>query len=238
MTNQVNPPGSSAEDLRLRHYPDLVQSGGLRPAILGVAGAHRTEPGVLAEGPMPSASQWSAAEFASPRGAMRVNLGHGVRRFAVTLDGHGHVWASGSTSDLSEVVEVLVSWQHGVKLRELAARFPFMEFDRLSQAYEDGNVVEVQWDIVIGDDDFLLYRELLLALRENAGLREFFPYFSHWTLRLSKDQADAGAAEILIQRAAEGEGFVLWSSSALDHKREFHGVGEVLRAAASLADEL
>ncbi|MEU9744286.1 DUF6193 family natural product biosynthesis protein [Streptomyces niveus] len=237
MANSMNPSESPA-DLRLRYYADLVESGGLGPAIFAVAGGRQGELGGFVEEVPLTASRWSAAEFASPRGAMRVNLGYGVRRFAVTLDGHGHVWASGSTPSLSEVVDVLLSWRQGVKLAELNAVFPFMEFGRLSQAYEDGNPREVQWDILIEDDAFLMYRELLVKLREETGMRELFPYFSHWTLRLSKDQQDVQSEEILIRPAADEEGFDVWSSSAPEHKSEFRTVDEVVRAALFLVGEL
>ncbi|MFJ4013415.1 hypothetical protein [Streptomyces sp. NPDC090026] len=229
---------SSVEDLRLRYYADLVESGGLRSAILAIAGGRQGDLGVPAEEATPSVSPWTTAEFASTRGAMRVNLGYGVRRFAVTLDGHGHVWASGSTSSLSEVVGVLVSWRRGAKLRELVEEFPFMEFDRLSQAYEDGNPVEVQWDIVIGNDAFAVYRELLVTLRASAGLDVLFPYFSHWTLRLSKDHQDVHAEEILIRQVADEEFFAVWLSSAPERKCEFCSVDEVVRVVVSLASEL
>ncbi|WP_146075271.1 hypothetical protein [Streptomyces sp. Ru71] len=235
-----DPAGSdaSAEDSRLRYYPDLVENGGLRPAILAIAGGRRTQLGVPTAEPTPSASPWGTAEFSSPRGAMRVVLGYGVRRFAVSLDGQGHVWASGSTTDLSQVVDVLVAWRQGAGLRELAERFPFMEPGRLSQAYEDGNPVQAQWDAVIGDDAFRMYREVLLALREQAGLRTFFPYVSHWTLHLDQDPQDAEAQEILMRPVTDGEGFVVWSSDAPERQREVRALDDVVRTVLSLAGEL
>ncbi len=75
--------------------------------------------------------------------------------------------------DLLEVAEALAFWRQGAKLKELSKRFPFMTFDRLSQAHEDGNPVETQWDILIGDDTFLAYRELLLALHEAASAHRY-----------------------------------------------------------------
>ncbi|MFB7215582.1 DUF6193 family natural product biosynthesis protein [Streptomyces sp. NPDC056255] len=229
----TGPTGYSG-DPRLRYYADLVERGGLWAAIVSVAREHRVDIGVTAERPESKAQAWSAADFASPRGAMRVNLGHGARRFAITLDSNwGYVWASGSTADLAEVVEVMAFWRQGAKLKELGKRFPFMEFDSLSQAYEDGNPVETQWDIVIGDDNFLVYRELLLALHADPNLREMFPFFSHWTLRMAKDCYDSRSEEILIKPSAD-EGYVIWSSSAPEGKREFSCLDDLIHAAVSL----
>ncbi|MFD0026248.1 DUF6193 family natural product biosynthesis protein [Streptomyces sp. NPDC058382] len=230
----VGGPVDSSGDLRLRHYADLVEQGGLRAAVASIAIEHKADIGATAKEGEPGAQVWSAADFASPRGPMRVNLGRDARRFAITLDGdRGHIWASGSTANLVEVVEVLAFWRQGAKLKELSNRFPFMEFDRLSQAYEDGNPVEVQWGIILGDDNFHLDRELLLALREDPNLCQLFPYFSHWTLRMSKDCSDDQAGEILIQRSL-GEGYVIWSSFAPTQTREFRRIDELIRAAVSI----
>ncbi|MFE3579972.1 DUF6193 family natural product biosynthesis protein [Streptomyces vinaceus] len=227
------PVDSSDDDPRLRYYADLVDFGGLQPAISSIARDRHIDLGVATE--IPEAQNWSTARFTSPRGDMRVQLGHGVRRFALTLDsGRGYVWASGSTTDLPQVVEVMSVWRGGVKLRELGGRFPFMEFDRMSQAHEDGNPVETQWEIITGDDDFLRYRELLLALHADPDLRQTFPFFSHWTLRLAKDHNDADADQILLRRRQDDDVYTLWSSSDPEQRREFRSLDELVRAAAAL----
>lgn len=227
-----------SEDPRLRHYPDLVEYGGLQTTIGSIARERGIDLGVTIERSESEGQAWSVAEFASQRGAMRVHLGRGVRRFAVTLDSdQGFVWASGSTADLLEVVEALAFWREGAKLKELSDRFPFMEFDRLSQGYEDGKPVETQWDVLIGDDTFREYRELLLALRADPELRKMFPFFSHWTLRMLKSHDDPREGEILVQPHA-GEGYLIWSSSTPEQKAEFDRLDDLVRAAASIVGGL
>lgn len=237
-SSESNEPVATPGDPLLRHYADLVERGGLREAIVSIAREHRIDLGTPPDHSESEPQAWSTADFASQRGAMRVHLGHGARRFAITLDsGQGYVWASGSTTDLSETAEVMAFWREGAKLRDLGNRFPFMEFDRLSQAYEDGNPVETQWEIIIGDDNFLGYRKLLLALHADSNLREMFPFFSHWTLRMSKDCYDTQAGEILIQPTAS-EGYIVWSSLKPEQKMEFNRSEDLVSAAASILRDL
>ncbi|MEE1797666.1 hypothetical protein PUR57_03065 [Streptomyces sp. JV176] len=233
-------PGSvdSSGNPYLPHYPDLVEQGGLRAAILSMAREQQVSLGIAADEGRLTSQEWSGAEFASPRGVMRIVLGRGSRRFAITLDSDiGHVWASGSTASLHKAVEVLSFWLREGRLRDLANQFPFMEFDRLSLAYEDGNPVEVQWEIIIGDDSFLLYRDLLLALHADANLRVMFPFFSHWTLRMLKDCYDPQAGEICI-KLEPGKGFVIFSSSTPEQKFEFIRIDDLIRVAASMLGDL
>lgn len=239
----MNPSGTAGQadptdDPRLPHYADLVEQGGLWSAIVSIARERRLDLGVATELSEEGTHAWGMADFRSRRGAMRVQLGRGVRRFAITLDSdQGFVWASGSTPDLSEVVKVMDFWREGAKLKELSNRFPFMEFDRLSQGYEDGKPVEAQWDILMGDDTFHEYRELLLALHTHPRLREMFPFFSHWTLRMLKSHCDPQAGEILIRPSAGGS-YLIWSSSAPDLKTEFDRLDDLVYAAVSILGEL
>lgn len=231
--NPSVPPGP-ADDPRTAPYPDLVASGGLRPALASTARELHVDLDFAGDGSESDAQDWSTARIASPRGEVRVNLGLGVRRFALTMEsGRGYVWASGSTTELSEAVGAIAFWREGATLVELGARFPFMEFSRMSRAYEDGNPIETQWAILMESDEFPSYRELLAALHADPGLRRLFPFFSHWTLRMTADHHDAGAGEIVVRRRA-GEDYVLWSSAAPDRKVEFRRVEDVVRAAAAL----
>ncbi|MFK8908168.1 DUF6193 family natural product biosynthesis protein [Streptomyces sp. YS-3] len=239
----MNSPGSteaagSPRDPRLEHYADLIEHGGLQAAIVSIAREQGVDLGATESGLELEDPAWSAAQFSSPRGMVRIHLGRGTRRFGINLDsGQGFVWASGSTTDLSEVAGVLILWRQGVKLRELSSRFPFMGFDRLSQAYEDGNPVETQWDILMGDDSFLAYRELLSALHADPHLSRMFPFFSHWTLRLAKDCHDVEAGELWVQPSPE-EGYVVWSSSDEDRKLHVHQFDDLIRTAVAMLDDL
>jgi hypothetical protein len=222
-------------------YADIVERGGLRVAVLDLARENGIDLGVTVAADATAGEPWNVAQFPSPRGTMRILLGHGVRRFSFTLDSnHTHVWASGSTGDLAEGVAMMAYWREGAKLAELAECFPFMEFRRLSQAYEDGNPVETQWDILTGDDTFLAYRPLLLALRADPELRLTFPYFSMWILRLATDcyTADPGLL-FLKPNFEEGKGsYTLWSSEAPEHTREFRRLDDLVPAARTLLGRL
>lgn len=222
-------------------YADIVERGGLRVAVLDLARENGIDLGATVAADATAGEPWNAAQFPSPRGAMRILLGHGVRRFSFTLDSnHAHVWASGSTGDLAEGVAMMAYWREGAKLAELAERFPFMEFRRLSQAYEDGNPVETQWDILTGDETFLAYRPLLLALRADPELRLTFPYFSMWILRLATDCHAAHPDLLFLKPHPEGgqEGYLLWSSEAPEDIREFRRLDDLVPAARTLLGEL
>jgi len=224
-------------------YADIIERGGLRATVLVRARGNGIDLGVTgaAVDPASGYEPWNTAEFPSPRGMMRIHLGHGTRRFSFTLDSaHHHVWASGSTEDLGEGVAMMAYWRAGAKLAELAERFPFMRFDRLSQAYEDGNPVETQWDILIGDDTFRTYRPLLLVLRADPELRLVFPYFSMWVLRLATDCHAAHPDLLFLGPHPEGgeEGYLLWSSKAPEDIREFRRLDDLVPAARTLLSEL
>jgi hypothetical protein len=139
---------------------------------------------------------------------------------------------------------MMAYWRAGAKLAELAGRFPFMGFDRLSQAYEDGDPVETQWDILVGDDTFHPYRPLLLALRADPELRLTFPYFSMWILRLATDCYAAHPDLLFLKPNPEDgdgdgdEGYLLWSSEAPEHTTAFQRLDDLVPAARTLLGEL
>jgi len=228
-----NEPIGSSDESGIRDYSDVISRGGLHDALVSIANEVQVDLGDADDRTGSVSREWNVAKFSSSRGNMRINLGRG-RRFAVNLDsGWGHVWASGSTSNIVEVVEVLALWRRGARLKELGNRFPFMKFDRLSQAYEDGNPVETQWDILIGDDEFITYRNLLLRLHDNSNLRKMFPFFSHWKLRMAKDCYDAQAGEIII-RPSGSEGYIVWASSAPMQKIEIHRLDDLIDVANAM----
>lgn len=232
-------PGSadSAGHLQ-RFYPDVLERGGLAAAIVRAAAENGVEVGTASERPGADPRTRGSAEFRPPRGVMRVRLGLGARRFSIVLEGGrgNRVRAEGSTAQLSEVAGVLAAWRAEAKLAELAGRFPFMEFDRLSQAFEDGNPAEVQWTILIEDDTFANYRDLLLALRDSPRLRRTIPFFSHWVLKLSVDPYEERDGEIWIRLDPAG-GYEIWSSLTPERRRHLV-LGDLVHAAESLLEDV
>ena len=219
-------------------YPDVLEQGGLAAAIVRAAADNGVEVGAASERPGSDPRTRGSAEFRPPRGVMRVRLGLGARRFSIVVEGErgNRVRADGSTAEMSEVAGVLAAWRAGAKLAELAGRFPFMEFDRLSQAFEYGNPAEVQWTILIEDDTFSDYRDLLLALRDNPRLRSTIPFFSHWVLKLSVDPYEERHGGIWIRLDPAG-GYEIWSSPAPERRRHLV-LGDLVHAAESLLEDV
>ncbi|MET9107928.1 hypothetical protein [Streptomyces zhihengii] len=230
--------GPSVTDSRKEFYADLVELGGLAAAIQTVARRRSCATGFDEEFFSVSGDAFSAATFPSPRGDMRVNLGLGVRRFAVTFDSdQEHVWASGSTESLSELVGVMGSWINGIRLPELHQQFPFMEYTRLALAYEEGNPAQVQWDILIESEIYAPYRAMLAALRGSDEISRLFPYFSHWTLRLKGNGADSDMPEICVQSAGDG-GFSVWLSGNHETRQECADLEGLTPAVTALLRDL
>ncbi|MBM0236540.1 hypothetical protein JNW88_04070 [Micromonospora sp. ATA32] len=112
--------------LGVRLYPDLVERGGLAPALAETAARHQLDVGRLTA-PETGRSRYVHAEMTCERGAVRVGLGAGARYFMVDISGDGRIRAHGDTCDLLPIVQVVDAWRSGVELRELATRFPFLE---------------------------------------------------------------------------------------------------------------
>ncbi len=215
-------------------YPELVEHGGLAPALRAAAAREDVDLGEM------SAPAWPGPDhtvyLTSSRGGMGVSAAPDERRFSIALAGRGHSWAYGDTADLSEVVGVLRAWRDGATLRELGARFPFMTYDVMAQAYEDGNPVEVRWELLLSDPELDLVRPLLRVAHGHPGLRALFPSVSHLTLlRLSLDPADLAGGEVRILLSSRG-GYrvdVTWEEAG----HQIANVDEAVGLAASLLAE-
>ncbi|MDG4800629.1 hypothetical protein [Micromonospora sp. WMMD980] len=112
--------------LGVRLYPDLVEPGGLAPALAQTATAHQLDVGQVTA-PEQGRSRFTCAELASKRGVVCVSLGSQARYFMIDLRVEGEVEARGDATDLLQVAQVADAWRAGATLAELTARFPFME---------------------------------------------------------------------------------------------------------------
>ncbi|WFE40530.1 hypothetical protein [Micromonospora sp. WMMD998] len=112
--------------LGVRLYPDLVEPGGLAPALAQTATAHRLDVGQVSA-PEQGRSRFTCAELTSDRGVVCVSLGAQARYFMIDLRIDGEVQARGDATDLLQVAQVADAWRAGATLAELTARFPFME---------------------------------------------------------------------------------------------------------------
>ncbi len=172
------------------HDPDLVDA--LR-ACAGAAGLEIGE--VTGDGP--------EAVAVSGHGAVTVERRLGERDFAVTVavPGRGRYWAQGSTADLTAAAGVAAAWRSGCTLAELHARFPFMVFDALAQAWESGDPVATMWGLLLEDPDLARIRPLLRAAHGDERLRRRMPSVSHFALSFP---ADGGAGDVTIVPLSNG----------------------------------
>ncbi|WP_091658555.1 hypothetical protein [Micromonospora auratinigra] len=112
--------------LGVRLYPDLVEQGGLAPALTDVATRHGLDVGRVTA-PDQGRARFTCAEMSSDRGVVCVGLGAQARYFMIDLRVAGEVEARGDATDLRQVAEVAAAWRGGLTVAELTARFPFME---------------------------------------------------------------------------------------------------------------
>ncbi|MFE3142179.1 DUF6193 family natural product biosynthesis protein [Streptomyces scopuliridis] len=223
-----------ADVLDGRLYPDLIQRGGLAPAMSRLAHEHgivlgeiRTRPGRNGGG------LFNAAEVDSDRGVISVLLGSEERRFSLSVFEEGvREWAAGATGDLLDAVKVAEAWRNGTGLEELTGLFPFMTTTPLALAYESGDPVATQWDRLLGHDEYVRERPLLRRAHANSRLRPLFPVISHGTLRLSLDSRDRTAEEIWISPLANGV-FRVESTRRTEPKPEVGSMDDAIEVAAS-----
>ncbi|MGR6319365.1 hypothetical protein Q2K19_29120 [Micromonospora soli] len=112
--------------LGVRLYPDLVEQGGLAPALSDTAARHQLDVGQVTA-PEQGRARFTCAELTSPRGVVCVGLGSQARYFMIDLRVSGEVQARGDATDLLQVAQVAAAWRAGTTVAELTARFPFME---------------------------------------------------------------------------------------------------------------
>ncbi|TQJ21462.1 hypothetical protein FBZ33_1685 [Micromonospora sp. A202] len=112
--------------LGVRLYPDLVERGGLAPALIETAAGHGLDLGRVTA-PEQGRSRFTCAELHSEQGVVCVKLGSQARYFMIDLRVSGEVLARGDVMDLLQVAKVAAAWHAGMTIAELTAQFPFME---------------------------------------------------------------------------------------------------------------
>jgi len=240
LTSSKTPDGLEAADvLDTTLYADLIEADGLAAALRAIA----RETG-LDLGPVEPSDQWGRAAFVtartiSDRGPIAVLLGLDKRRFSLSLGSRqaGHGWAEGGTSDLIDAARAIDAWRQGAKLREMAARFAFVEYPPLSQAYEDGTQVQSQWQELLTAPEYAEHHGLLQRLHADSEIRKLFPFFSMGALRLAKDSVDYSLGEIIVKPRSGGGEYAIASSSAPEESPAANVEG-VVEQARSLLPEL
>jgi hypothetical protein len=228
----------AAQALNASLYPDLIKSGGLGALLREMAAAGHIDLGDIQPDP-PHGDDIYAVRMTSDRGPIFIQLVLDSRRFAIHLGDAktARGCASGSTPDIDEATQAIEAWRHGAKLKEMAEKFPFIGYTRLDQGYEDGNPVETQWNILLEDDDFRDYHDLLAALHAEPEVSRLFPYFSHWVLRLTKDRFDLDVDQIAISDVPESSRYEVYLLKAGDEKTAVPA-DEVVNRVKSLLNNL
>lgn len=224
-----------ADALNAELYSDLVEAGGLAAALRQVAHAEHLDLGEIKVQNEWGRSAFTTARLTADRSAVAVLLGGDSRRFSISAGQpfKDPGWVSGSTPDLSEAARMLSAWRAGTKLKELTARFPFLEYPPISQGYEDGAPVPAQWEIVLADQEADGYRDLLIALRTDDLVGGMFPYLSMFTLRLAANPYDMSAAEVVVTADREQDCYRV-SLPGLEGERLVRGAAEVAEAVRNL----
>ncbi|MFF3850603.1 DUF6193 family natural product biosynthesis protein [Streptomyces sp. NPDC002328] len=211
-------------------YPDLIRLGGLASAMSHTArtdsvdlGEIRTEPGRRGHG------RFTAAALPADRGTVSVCLGADERWFSITIADDAHVWTTGGTDDLHQLVGVTDAWRRGATLRELHDRFPFMSCTAMAQAYEDGTPVVAQWERLLAHEEYVAERPLLRAAHAEPRLRTLFPVLSHGSLILSRDPYDRTSEEFRIIPRTDG-GYRVGSTNPNGSEHEVTSLEEALVA--------
>ncbi|MET9397986.1 DUF6193 family natural product biosynthesis protein [Kitasatospora sp. NPDC002965] len=217
-------------------YPDLVRLGGLASAMSQAArteeidlGEIRAEPGLRGDG------RFLSAEVESDRGVISVGLGAASRVFFVSIwnrGGQPRVWTEGATDDLRQVVKAADAWRRGATLRVLAERFPFMRHSAMARAFEDGDPVAAQWDLLLSHELYVRERPMLRAAHSEPGLCALFPAISMGSLMLVRDPRDGTSAWIRIVPLSGGV-YRVESAELIEPKREMPSLEEALQFAVA-----
>ncbi|MFF3329497.1 DUF6193 family natural product biosynthesis protein [Streptomyces sp. NPDC002888] len=177
-------------------HPDVVEAGGLVPALEAVARREGVDLGRVYNreilGP-------HTAEVDTDRGRISVELG-ARRAFYLTLGGthRGFQWATGVTDDLTALVRAVAAWRGGTRIAEFVAAYPFMTAGRLAEAQESGDPVAAQWEHLRTSPYLADERPFVDAVHADGRFRRLYPNLSHGTLRLSTGGGVQGAREIHI----------------------------------------
>ncbi|GKQ41781.1 DUF6193 family natural product biosynthesis protein [Streptomyces sp. A012304] len=166
-----------------RLYPDLFSGNGLAERMRTRSKELGTP---LASVRAPEGRQRQLyATVPASGGDLQISLGGARRVFLARIWSRGVELAGGKSEDLDEVIAAASLWASGARLRELGARYPFMEIGEISEAYEEGREVEAKWALLLRSDQAEARRLAEEALRfpKLAGL---FPYLSHHDLLLSR----------------------------------------------------
>ncbi|MFI0813678.1 DUF6193 family natural product biosynthesis protein [Streptomyces echinatus] len=184
----------------------------------------------------PLTGQDAGAEMDTRRGKVVVSLQAGVT-FRVRICPHpAFAWSEGWTEDLVAAVGVAELWCRGGRLRELHDRFPFMSWDELAQAFEDGDPAAAKWRQLLSSDWHLRDRPLLEAAHAHPDLRLFYPDISMRSLMLSRTPFDMESGLVKITPLSDDHYRVIMWPAAF--RRDMTTLNEALDVAVACCRSL
>ncbi|GAB1818571.1 DUF6193 family natural product biosynthesis protein [Herbidospora sp. RD11066] len=163
-------------------YPEVGAAGTLVAALqraLDEAGHPLT---VVHE----SAPGWrqTAAQLTDGNRSVSTHLAIKERAFLLSFWERNVQMAHGITTDLADVAGATATWQSGARVADLASAWPFVGYDPMSEAYESGDPVAMQWQSYRERPN--LDHDLIEAAYAESALRMLFPFSSVGTLAWSR----------------------------------------------------
>ena len=124
--------------------------------------------------------------------------------------------AHGATAEIRSVVGAARSWIDGADLRGLSTGHPFVEYSDFQLAYERGDAVDFQWQVVLQqiEEDYGHYRDLVILASAEPVLRKCLPRLGHRFALFENEDSESPLFSIFMIRpgwyasyAPDGESF-------------------------------
>jgi hypothetical protein len=213
-------------------YPEAA--GGGLSRLLRVE-LDRIGSGIEVSWPLNEGAMYSTAS----RGQRDVSIVSALdeRAFHVVLSAEGVEYFGGWAAELAEVAAAIDRWLHEEVpgAEEMAARFPFLDFDEFAQAYERGDAIEEAWRGLLetGGPAFAGMRPLIEAAAREPRLRQLRPFTSMDRLCFSRWVGFPFSGD--LPHAAPHQGrFLVWKPPPDEYPSErpedLLGEGDALRA--------
>lgn len=145
------------------------------------------------------------------RGPVTMTLAANERSFGISIfqpmNPHFIVpLTHGPVPNLDAAAQVIDLRRSGGNLRDLCASFPFLVLNRIAQAWEGGNPVEVTWEMALESEDYADVWPILRAAHADDQLRLLLPSVTMRSIaRFALDHTNRRAGSIVIQPAPYGE---------------------------------
>jgi len=196
-------------------YADVIEAGGLGAALERMAEELGFSLEIVSGREEIADSVGIAVTAPGPRLPLVVFPRVDSRGFHVIGSSHAVEIATGEARELREVVQAGAAWAVGTPVPTLRRMLPFLQFDALAEAHEEGPAAAVaaQWDRLkeraAGAPDFPEFGRLVEAAHAEPRLRRLFPFTSHWTIAFSSCTGRPYHDEIAIAPQPGGRPYIV-----------------------------